>query len=274
MKVLCKYYANNARIAAGIMAFSAEPSFRFFCLDGAISKNKGQFKAMTERVTVFVSCISQKTKKNLMVLLTNDPVYKDHNGEPYELDFKSAGNVYFTLCQLLLEKHLITNNPFEIDFAGNSEVATIAPTYEDGKKAVLTCCLKGVGGEAITTGNEAIKSILVCHADLKRFSYTTASEEVEKSVSVRKSRGEMLREVSHYLNRTVVLVSFMEDDKLLEQYVSATSVLEVYTKQDGTRFYKKISPIVLKNTTPFCLYLTAASVDDIMREQGRSLKKV
>lgn len=273
MKVLCKYYNNSARLAAGISAFSAEPSFRFFCLDGSVVKNKGQFKVATDKVTVFVSCISQKTKKNLMVLLSNDAAYKEHDGQPYELDLQAVGSINFTLCQLLLEKHAITSNPFEIDFAGNGEVATISPTKEEGKKPVLSCCLKGVGGEAITTGNEVIKAILAYRTDIKRFSYTTASEEVEKSVSVRKSRGEMLREISHYLNKTVVLVSFTGDNRLLEQYVSATSVLEVYTKQDGTRFYKKISPIVLKNTSPFCLYLTVASVDDIMREQGRSLKK-
>lgn len=272
MKVLCKYFPNSARLASSISVFSGEPSFRFFCLDGSVVKAKGQFKIVTDVVTVYVSCISTKTKKNLMVLLTNDAKYKKQDGVPVDIDVKQT-NAYFTLCQLLMDKYNVTSNVFTIDFAGQGEVASLQPGVDENGKSYLSCCLKGTLGETLMTGASATKGVLATHADLKRFSYTTASEEVEKSVSVSKSRGEMLREIAHYLNKTVVLVSFLEDDRVLEQYVSATSILEIYTKQDGTRFYKKISPIVLKNTLPCCVYLTVASVDDIMREQGRSLKK-
>lgn len=273
MKVLCKYYANTTRLIAGVSSFSGEQGFRFFCLEGSITKNKAQFKAHSDVLTVLVSCISAKTKKNLMVILTNSPRFSAMDGKPIELNYDDFTGIGYTLCELLREKYSTTGNKFQIDFADKGSTITITPDMDAQHNPYLVCCMRGPSGEVLMTGEASIQNALRNNPDIKGFSYTTESAEVEKTVTVRKSRGEIFREISHYLNRTVVLVSCSEDNRLIEQYISATAVLEIYTNQQGVRFYKKISPIVLKSTKPFCIYLTSASIDDIAREQGRNLKK-
>lgn len=273
MKVLCKYYSNTIRLLAGISNFSEEQSFRFFCLEGSIVKLKTQFKIVTDEVTVFVSCISKKTRKNLMVILTNMPKYRDMDGKLIDLNFVEYNGIDFTLCKLLFDKFNVTHNFFEVEFASKDATFVIYPDNNVNTVSSLVGCIKYEEAEAIVTGDAAIKNMLNTTVDIKSFSYRTVSNDIEKEVSVRKSRGEIFREIAHYLNRTVVLVSCLDDGRLVEQYISARSVLEVYTKQDGVRFYKWIAPITIKSARPFCIYLTSASVEDIHREQQKSLSK-
>lgn len=271
MKVSCMHYTNSARLVAGVEAFCQEAGFRFFCLEGAITRNKNKFTVASEEVTVLITCISQKGQKALAAVLTNNSEYKKYSGKTVELDLFQQAKIHYDLCQLLMEKFGNTNNAFNIEFAGNGATVTLTPEVEEGQKG-LCCTLKGTSGEAIITGPKAIEGVLDTCTDVKFFSYTSITPDCEKTVSVRKSRGEIFREISHYLNKTIVLAS-MIDGQIVEQYISATSVLEVYTKPDGVRFYKRISPIVMRASSPFCIYLTTASVEDIAREQGRSLRK-
>ena len=84
MKVLCKYYTNNMRLAAGVASFSEEPGFRFFCIEGSLVKVKSVFKILTGSVTVLVSCISSQRKKSLIVVLTSNPEYEKYDKQVVE----------------------------------------------------------------------------------------------------------------------------------------------------------------------------------------------
>lgn len=271
MKASCVYFTNNARLADGIVAFCKEPGFRFLCLEGTITKNKEQFTVVTNTVTVLVTFISTKNQKTMNAILTSDPRYKSLSKKIVDIEEFAHSKIHYSLCCLLAEKFKNTNNPYTIEFIGNGETVTITPAPVD-VKSDFNCTLRGTSGEAMVTGTNAIKQVLASCTDVKCFEYTTITPDVEKAVSVRKSRGEIYREIAHYLNKTIALTAIC-DGQILEQYISATAVLEVYTKQDGTRYYKRISPIVMRNTQPFCIYLTTASVEDIAREQGRNLKR-
>ena len=273
MKVVCQYYSNNVRLAAGVGALVDEPSFRFFCIDGNIVKNKAQFKVLSKTVTILVSYVSSETKKNLMAVLTSDPAYREKSGTYIDGDNLSRSNIYYTLATYLKGKYETSNNSFCLELGGENEVVTISAADGDNAHTVFVCNIRGVAGEVLVCGEDAIKKVLSECTDLRGFDYTIKTPECIRSVSVKKSRGEILREIARFLGRTLVLASFSEDGRMLEQYISSNGILEVCTKSDGTKSYKKISPIVLRSSAPFCVYLTTATVDDIAREQGRSLSR-
>lgn len=271
MDFLCKYYTNPVRLAAGVSTFSDMPGFRFFCLEGTLIKAKDQFKVVSDRISVCVSFISQKTHKVAMVLLTNDPQYKEYSEGHVDINPPSTQRIFSNLSTLLLDKYSKTSNPFNIFFSGDAMTVELKP-YSDEGFCELQCVLHSVAGDAIVENSAAINNILSSCVDVKEFSYAAVSPDVEKTVSVRKPRGEIYKEISRYLNKTVALVAFTEDS-LVEQYIGSTGILEVLTKPDGSRSYKRIPPLTMRNYNPFCIYLTTASVEDIAREQGRSLRK-
>ena len=271
MQVSCMHYTNNARLAAGIKTFCVEPGFRFLCLDGTVTKMKDQFNVITPVVTVLVTFISKKNQKSYGVVLTSDSQYKNMTGTVVDLETFAHKRTHYALCCLLAEKYRNTSNRYTIEFSGVGESVIVTPAPAD-VQADFNCILKGTTGEALVTGADAIQRVLSTCQEVKSFEYCTITPDVEKVVTVRKSRGEIYREIAHYLNRTIALASTL-DGQILEQYISATAVLEVYTKPDGTRYYKRISPIVMRSSQPFCIYLTNASVEDIAREQGRNLKR-
>lgn len=276
MKVFCKYYSNNFRLAAGITGFSDSPSFRFFCLEGTIVRNKSQFTVITECVTVLVSCISRERKKNLMVVLTSNPKYRGYDGNPIETDDIETSSIYFPLALLLREKYMLSHNPFTLEFSSSDGRVFLSMLGENGdtsEHGSLSCRISGTAGEVILMGDEATQPVLDKCKEMKAFEFTCVTPDVEKTISVKRSRGEILREIAHYLSKTLVLVSFLSEGQLLEQYISPTTILQCQTKTDGSRFFKKISPSVLKASQPFCVYATSTTIEDICREQGKNLKR-
>lgn len=276
MVTLCRYYTNNLRLAAGISSFSEEGRFRFFCMDGSITKVKSQFKVTTPTVTVYVTCVSRETNKTLAVVLTSNKKYKNFDNKPINLSDIETSEIHFTLCHLLAEKCSMSGNPFTLEFAGDGEVLQVSgvPVKKltgDKKnyEVSLQCNMRGPTGEVLLTGDEILRDLLNRPLSTKCFEYSLITQEYEKNIAVRKSRGEILREISHYLGRTVVLVSSDANGQIVEQYISPTSVLEVYTNVEGATFCKKISPVILKKTKPFCIYLTSASTVNIAKEQSR-----
>lgn len=274
MKLLCRYYSNPVRLAAGISAFADESGFRFFCIKGAVSKNKDQFQILSSPVTVCVSYVSAKSHKNLMVVLTSDKQYRDCDGSYVELDELRMDTLYSTICALLLEKFILSHNPFCLELAREKESVVLAPEEDPITSQVsLSCIVRGAEGEVGVVGNTAITNVLTACTDIRCFEYKTVTPDVEKQVRVSKSRGEMYREIARYLGRTIVLVSIVGSNQMVEQYISATSVLEMEHWDNGNCVFKKISPVVLRSLKPFYIYLTKASVDEIAREQGKALRK-
>ena len=273
MKVLCKYYTNNIRLASGVSSFSTEPSFRFFCLEGNLVKTRSGFKILSDIVTVFVSCISSQSKNSLSVVLTSNPKYISLDKQVTDFNTFEFKKIYYPLVGFLKQKYEITSNMFTIDFSNKSGVASIHPEKSEDGKVTLACTLKYPEGEVIVSGDRAIEEVLSECVNMRKFSYSSVTPELDKEVIVKKPRGELFKEIARYLNRTIVLASNLDEDIFLEQYISSSRVLEVFYKEDGTRWYEKIAHSALKSSNPFCVYLSMSSVDDIMREQGRNLKK-
>ena len=272
MLAVCRYYTSNVRLVSGISVFMDKPGFRMFNISGTVLNNKGVLRVLTPVATIMVSCISPDTKRNLLAILTTDQRYREFDGKRIDTDIIVSDDINLSLCTLLKEKFSRTKNPFEIEFSGDGRSMTVTADEIEGSVQLRTT-IHSVSGDLIIVGEHSLSTALCDCYTLRSFSYSSISPEFEKEVKVRKSRGEILREVSRYLSKTIVMAGFIPGGVVIEQYISSTAVLEVLTREDYSKVYKRISPVTLRNVAPFCLYLISASVDEIAREQGRCLKK-
>lgn len=269
MKIYCKYFANPVRLANGIEVFAKELDFRFYCIDGSILRDKNRFKLVTSTVSVCVAYISEKTHKDLMVLLTNDMKYKSYDNKTIDTEIITSDGIFNLLFKFLCDKYKVTKNIFLIEF--KTEDALISLSIDSDTNPI--CCVKGANGNVQVTGEQAIKETLFNCKSICRFEYNIDSPDLNKNVKVSRSLGEIYREIAHYLHKTLILVSFLDDGRMIEQYISSNGMLEIYSKPDGTHFYKRVSANQVYSSLPSCIALTTSSVEDVLKEQKQFLRK-
>lgn len=254
MEVLCKYYTNNARLAMGMKTFVFEKSFRFYCIEGTAIRNGNNFSVITNK---FTGCVSFITDKNVPVsfMLSTNPKYKEFDGKRVNLKDIEHDNVWVNLCMLLKDKYKATGNVFKIELKGDNEVIAVEPIESDR----LACSIRGIQGTVMTTGDISLENALNKCSGVRSFEYTIASShpELEKTVSVKRSLGEMYKEISQYLKKTIVLVSNAPTGEIVEQYISTKSITEIYTTIKGNRYKKEVQPADMCEYNPFCIYLTS-----------------
>lgn len=265
----CKYYSNQARLANSLRFLSDQPSFRFFCVRGLITRTRKEFKVLTDSVTVVVSCVMQETGKASMMLITSDDKLANRNGQDVNTEDIEKDGVYYNLCMLLQEKYKASGNPVIITLTHSEGTITI--TISEETEGQLRCVLATESGELALEGEDILKQFLRDCSGIRSFQYTTNTEEFKRNVAISRGHTEILKEIARYLNRTVVFVSFLSNGEMVEQYVGSSSALEVITRANGTRIYKKIAGTKIRELSPFCVYQSTARVDDILREQGRAL---
>lgn len=271
MQALCKYFASNTRLTAGLTAQLVTGAYDMYCVDGAVLKNRMQYKVLSKYATVLLNNRESTAGDNARFLLSSDKEFLSKNNGVVEGSEVKFCGVPFQLVQFLLWKTMNTSGNFEVEFQGDKEVIAVsAYVHEDTGCKELQATVRGVSGEAYVVGETSVQQVLKSCTALSSFSYTTSCAEYEKQVTVRRGIGEMYRELSRFLGRTICFVS--RDGKngtLVEQYIGPTSALEVTLRKGNARFYKKLSVYNLAGLTPFACYLTLESIDDVCFEQGR-----
>lgn len=269
MKALCRYFTNNLRLSACISTFAEGQNFRFFCVRGAVVKDRNEFKVLTEEVTVIVSSVSKESHKNLVAVLTSEARYKNLSGSFVDYSALEHDNIGYALCKLLRSKFEVAGNLFTIEFSREGETLIVSAIREGNAPATLNCIVRGVAGEVRICGDEAVGQALHDCGHPRAFSFQTLTPEVEKSISVRKSLVEIYKEIAHYCHKTLVLVGVDGRDILTEQYFSSKGIVEVVTNSSGGKYYKKLSGVTFNVVDAFCVYLTSATPTDIIQEQER-----
>lgn len=272
MLSICKYYSNNTRLLAGMKVFSEKQGFSFYVLSGSMLNNKGSWKITTPVVTVMVTCFSDATKQNLVGILTTDSRYKEYDSKKIDTNDIEHSDINMLLCENLRDKYQRTRNPFHIEFGCKNSTVTVTVEEINGV-CDFRSTIHSVSGEFIVTGSNALARILKKYSSLRSFCYNSVTEDFDKTVSIRRNRGEILKEISKYLNRTLIFVSSLNDGQMIEQYISNTGVLEVITRADYSKAYRRVSAVSMKKTEPFCLCFSTATIESIAKEQGRLLRK-
>lgn len=271
MELECKFYSNQARLANALQFLSSQPSFRFFCVKGIVTRTAKEFKVLTPCVTAAVSCVLEGSTNASMILVTSDPVFAKKDGALVNTDDVEKDVVYYNLCVLLREKYAASKNKLAIEFIAQGGILEITINEDTGGE--FGCRLRGQSGDMVIVGDQTIHTMLDKCQGIRSFSYSTRTVDFARDVHISEGTTEILKEIAKYLNRTLVFVSFTPNDELLEQYIGGTSALEVITRSNGSKVYKKVIGSRLRNATPFCVYQSTMRVEDVAREQGKVLHK-
>lgn len=269
LRLLCKYFTNKKRMAASIEEFSQGICFQYWTVEGIVNERGNRFEIASDKATVCVSKLASNSKNVLLAVFTMNAECAQYNGKYVDSCAFEPEGAWVMLCNLLCIKYANTSNEFALELARNGETVLLeAKNFQDTVIPVAT--VSGPSGEVSLCGFDLVNNGLKDCKAVKSFSYTATSPEVEKSVSVRKSVAEIYKQIAQYLNRTLVFASFSVDNKLVEQYVSPSGIVEVCIAEDFTMTVHKVAPSAIRRVKPFCVHTTTSSIEDVLRAHSRS----
>lgn len=265
MYVLCKYYTSPTRLIAGMKNFSTLKNFHFHALDGILVWNKGTFKISSPKVTALMMGKSPSTGKTMMAVVTNDAAYAEHDGKPVALDLFHCEVPLFSLCNMLREKYSTTDNYFELHLQGEGKVVKLS--MDEDMPGMFKCIVCTSSGDCIVTGDDNLRKVLSDCAVITSFHYRATGPDVEKEVIIRRGYGEILKEISRYLNRTLILTSLSEDDVLSDVCASPHSIMEISYSGDGEVTGRRLAPCDVKYSKVLCISFTTQGIEDLSRSR-------
>lgn len=277
-------YNNPVRMAKVLNSLKKDTDlFHFVCIEGMVSFNRGELVVKEFPAVVLVSFLAED-KNAKMSLMVCGATASLHGKTEIDLRELPKMNIAKYLIKQIIRKASKTKSwriVAEMD-AGYSIIITGSWDTAEGISTDDKACVTKLeiwkdGDKAGVTCNEhTIASTLDMVTKITQFSFTMVDNvgKPVKEVTVNNNQVEMYREISRYLNKTIVLVSLDEENgKIIEQHISATSAVEISIKMERQTYYKHKPLMQLANTEPFCAFLSSASVDDVVSEHGRALSR-
>lgn len=273
-------YDNKVRLACAMDKLKSEANgFRFICVQGNFKIAHGHFVAVGDTIIAVVTMVTAAKETDMAILYYGDCSELDGNKEVALEDLPKV-NICQYLAEQVMFKYENTKNPFSLllTFKDGKEAVLSAGYGEEDSAVQIQVMSKDTSGkvEYVTSNTGLIADQLSQAINIIEFRYTVkAGDSGSKSVSVKRSRIELYREIARYLNRTVALVSYLEQQSMLTiQYISATECLELSMHAFGMQVYRR-KPLVRLSSTlePRWVFLSSAAVNEIARGQGKVLAK-
>ena len=151
--------------------------------------------------------------------------------------------MYAQLAMQCLSKYKTSKNPFTFACsAGDYSIELSNP--DQGSEFLVTA--KNADGSICMQGEQNIRDLLFTCKEVTNFSCVLSTNTFTNSISVSGLQVEILREISHYLNKALVFVS-LENNKVNRVSV-VTSVGCAQT--DGSNLIRETPPnkLMIKNT--------------------------
>ena len=300
LKVLCRYYANKYTLVGVIKILASKSSnLRFYCLEGSLLSQKGDYTVTSNTITVMVSYIDNSDGLTYQVILTSTPDNEKYNGKYISVHDVLRSNIYVELMNHIVARYVVTGKEFSVKFSIPSGYVTIKTigfditnfekaAKDSDRKHIVTreglelCCEMDTNtGKMFTTNEEFIQGILQTATGISSFStlsryghglqYTMAVQEVH-----------IYLDIADYLNKTVCLLCSKTSDTsddFVEYYFGTKSnrqedskdILEVSTV-NNRRSYKKCKRNIVLGKQ-LVLYLTNSTIQSIAQQQRGKRQK-
>lgn len=261
MNIYLKKYNNPVRMSCAIDKLSEFKLFRFMTLRGSVFKKKDIFNCKGEEIAVLISFITDNNETMMTLLYLGDIPELDGKDVITFKDIPTA-NIYKTLIDALIDKFQHTNNWWELDLRINDNTVLNFSAKENIgiKLDVIRNNAKLISTTSMSEIKKSINDIKE-PVDIIRFNYKSSTiDGGSKIVEIKNSNSELYRELSRYLNKTIVLVS-KHEDKFIEQYINHTGIVEVVMNMEGLRQQEKKPIAKMTPVVPFCMYLSNISVN-------------
>lgn len=234
---------------------------------GSLVLSKGEARLFGEEVRCMVTTSKGAT------LLTNSAEFKefDRTVQNCSVVEPTPALPIRQLANLCLDKYNRSGHMFALDVSLEGCTATIKPD----KKSGLLFTFKRPNGELVRSNAWATSEVFDGQAALKAFSASVRTDAFEKEVIVKMGAVEIMREVSKYLGKTLVLFNTDPEGEYHGVGISSTGVCNFGKNSKGAPAAFTMAPSKLKVPCNCFLFAIDASVRDLVK--GRplfSLKEV
>lgn len=207
MKVMLAEYVNVRRAEMALWLLAKEKQASLVPLTGSFSLMDSGVKCVTENVAVLAV-----PKDGITPILVKTANSATVSKAPKELSsvLEKRDTLYQQLVRLCKAKFAISKNQFAMECASEGCTLSISSNSDES----ISCVVKSPVGDAFMQEGFAVANILAECKSIKSFSFKMVTEQCEKDVCVRRGQIEIFRELSHYLNRTLVLTSLTSSDEV------------------------------------------------------------
>ena len=230
-----------------------DQSFTVCPIRGSYSRSENDVKCIGDEA-MFLVFGGNNTDPILMVYGTeaDNLSSADHNPE--------ADSAYLQLVQLCVDKFNNSKNPFEFEFKTDNGSLIVHKSQGDN----ILYTLRTSQGVLSYVDTFVPRSIFSGCTGIVGFKYTVVTDSAEKEVLVRKGQIEIMREIAHYVNKTLVFYTWNDTGILREYAIAANGCCEMI-KADGKRVLRKVQPTKIKLAQEASVFALDTSMDSIMK---------
>lgn len=221
MRVTCVYYDNPKILTLVLKNLFSKCPLLVLPIAGTYHVNESGFQCLGEDIELLVGSGNK-------FLFTNNTLYKAFNKKIIEYTPSNVESMYSQISKLLLAKYENSKNAFI--FECNGEGVTVSLSIEEGE-SVYT--LKTPSGNIIVDGSEKSKDLFNKCESMKLFSSFVITEDSDREVTVRRGQIEILRQISSYLNKMLVVYLHGQSGVEKEYYVLPAGCYEPAVNRTG-----------------------------------------
>lgn len=261
MLLPCKFY-NRERIGLILFELQKKLGFASYVIEGALSFDKTKISVQSKDCVVLVSYIDEKPVTE--VYSSRDC---DSDASTIDVDISKTRNFMLPLCDMLLSKFNNTSNSFSLSIADDISNLSVCIEAEFLTDKAIQGTLKKDGKDIMVSDTTILREYIKNCNKIESFSQMQTTASFVKTIRVLSSSlssGEILREIAHYLGKTLVLVSNTEKG-MFEQYISTNGALEV-NKEPNNIWWRKVAPCNISNVHINTIYLTNKNQNLIIQE--------
>lgn len=180
--------------------------------------------------------------------------------------------LYQQLVQMCKAKFAVSKNQFVMECASDGCTLSISSNTDES----ISYVVKSPVGDAFMSDDSSTADLIAGCKSIKSFSFRMVTEQCEKDVCVKRGQVEIFREISHYLNRTLVLTS-LADDSTIERIlcVSNSACCEYKAAKGNNIRFRKIpftKTVIDSNASVFALdmpverVIGTSSLSELLKE--------
>ena len=199
MKALCQYTSNPVRLGHILKQACSAPLAKVHPVQGSLIRDPDGVKVVGDVVELLVFA----PVHNIPILVTNNNALASLDKQLVEYDHNlRQASFYAQLLQLCEDKHKTSGNPFTIDFSVPGCTVEVSGV-EKGTELEYT--LRAPRGDLLATPDQMPHELIATCEKIKSFSYKTSTPACDRSVTVSKGQLEIMREISHYCGKSLII---------------------------------------------------------------------
>lgn len=263
MRAVCSHYTNTKRACLILDQMLKSYDVAMFPIHGIVVRTGKGFQVVGDTLDLVVFCKGD----SMPFFITTTPSYKEFDKQVIDIDTEARDSFFYQILQMCRYKFLVSGNPFSIDFTLDGCTLTASAKSDDKDVAY---CLHAPAGDGYSTDSLLAEQIKNECRGIKAFSYAVTTNEVEKTISIKRGQIEIFKEISHYVNRGMLMTTLTPKGIVREVCLTSNGCCEHIENKDGQESMTKIPFMKVSIDTRSSISWIDLSIDSLLRAKSFS----